>query len=98
MRRRSRCIRLGCGWLAVLLVGVLAGWGSAQAFDPQAYKGTTIRVIQNKGTSGMAVEALIPEFEKLTGIKVQYETYPEDQFRQKVLLELGAGSGGLDAY
>ena len=55
-------------------------------------------MIQNKGTVGLAVEAQLPDFEKLTGIKVQYETYPEDQFRQKVLLELGAGTGSLDAF
>ena len=72
--------------------------GTAQTFDWQAYKGTTIRVIQNKGTSGLAIEALLLEFEKLTGIKVQYETYTEDQYRHKVLLELGAGTGGLDAF
>lgn len=98
MTRRSRFALVCCGWLAGLLVGVLAGSATAQTFNPQIHKGTTIRVIQNKGTVGLAVEAHLPEFEKLTGIKVQYETYPEDQFRQKVLLELGAGSGGLDAF
>jgi multiple sugar transport system substrate-binding protein len=96
--RRSRLrplLALQCLLVAFLL---LPSPGLAQTFNPQAYKGTTIRVIQNKGTVGLAVEALLPEFEKLTGIKVQYETYPEDQYRQKVLLELGAGSGGLDAF
>ena len=72
--------------------------GKAQSFDWQAYKGTTIRVIHNKSSAGLAIESLLPEFEKLTGIKVQYETYTEDQYRQKVLLELGAGAGGLDAF
>ena len=98
MTRRSRFALVCCGWLAWLVVGVLAGSATAQTFNPQIHKGTTIRVIQNKGTVGLAVEAHLPEFEKLTGIKVQYETYPEDQFRQKVLLELGAGTGGLDAF
>ena len=96
--RRSRLrplLTLQCLLVAFLL---LPSPGLAQTFNPQAYKGTTIRVIQNKGTVGLAVEALLPEFEKQTGIKVQYETYPEDQYRQKVLLELGAGTGGLDAF
>jgi multiple sugar transport system substrate-binding protein len=90
--------------ILLLVLGVLAFStacptpSDAQTFDWQAHKGTTIRVIQNKGTSGLAIEALLPEFEKLTGIKVQYETYTEDQYRQKVLLELGAGTGGLDAF
>jgi multiple sugar transport system substrate-binding protein len=90
-------------WLALVLgflfLGTTCpGLSNAQNFDWQAYKGTTIRVIQNKGTSGLAIESLLPEFEKLAGIKVQYETYTEDQYRQKVLLELGAGTGGLDAF
>jgi multiple sugar transport system substrate-binding protein len=92
----------GCGVLGAMLLvtGLLIpSWSEAgQAFDWQIQKGTTIRVIQNKGSVGLGIEALIPEFEKLTGIKVQYETYTEDQYRQKVLLELGAGSGGLDAF
>jgi multiple sugar transport system substrate-binding protein len=77
---------------------ILSGSELAQAFDWQIHKGTTIRVIQNKGSVGLGLEALIPEFEKLTGVKVQYETYTEDQYRQKVLLELSAGAGGLDAF
>ena len=88
-------------WWAVLSLNLLLtpSWSElAQAFDWQSYKGTTIRVIQNKGSVGLGMESLLPEFEKLTGIKVQYETYTEDQYRQKVLLELGAGSGGLDAF
>jgi multiple sugar transport system substrate-binding protein len=70
----------------------------AQTFNWQAYKGTTIRVISNKNPAGLSVEALVPEFEQLTGIKVGYETYTEDQYRQKVLLELAAGTGTLDVF
>ncbi len=95
MPKAARWLALVCG---LLVCTAFPGASSAQNFDWQAYKGTTIRVIQNKGTSGLAIESLLPEFEKLTGIKVQYETYTEDQYRQKVLLELGAGTGGLDAF
>jgi multiple sugar transport system substrate-binding protein len=84
--------------LVLTCLPALSRPGSAQTFDWQAQKGTTIRVIQNKSSVGLGIEALLPEFEKLTGIKVQYETYTEDQYRQKVLLELSAGSGGLDAF
>ena len=83
-------------WWTVLFLtlALLPSWSEpAQAFDWQIHKGTTIRVIQNKGSVGLGIEALIPEFEKLTGIKVQYETYTEDQYRQKVLLELECGVG-----
>jgi multiple sugar transport system substrate-binding protein len=70
--------------------------GLAQKFDWQAFKGTTIRVMANKNVSGESIQALVPDFEKLTGIKVQYETFTEDQYRQKVLLELAAGTGAVD--
>lgn len=70
----------------------------AQNFDWQAYKGTTIRIVANKNPAGLAVEALVPEFEQLTGIKVTYETFTEDQYRQKLLLELAAGIGSVDVF
>ena len=40
----------------------------------------------------------MPEFESLTGIKVKYEILPEIQARQKLTVEMTAGSGGLDAF
>jgi hypothetical protein len=38
------------------------------------------------------------EFEQLTGIKVAWEIFPEDQFRQKLAVELVAGSGSVDGF
>jgi multiple sugar transport system substrate-binding protein len=70
----------------------------AQGVDWQAYKGTSLRVMANKGTIGEALGNLLPEFETLTGIKLQFELFTEDQFREKLLLELAAGTGGLDAF
>jgi multiple sugar transport system substrate-binding protein len=86
--------------LTVGLAGLLLapGFTWAQKFDWQIHKGTTIRAMSNKSAIGLAVESLLPDFEKLTGIKVQYETFPEDQFRQKLLLELAAGTGAVDAF
>jgi multiple sugar transport system substrate-binding protein len=81
------------GLIGFLLVPGLT-W--AQKFDWQMHKGTSIRVMANKNASGEAIQPLVPDFEKLTGIKVQYETFTEDQYRQKVLLELAAGTGGVD--
>jgi multiple sugar transport system substrate-binding protein len=84
--------------LALGLAGLLVpaqGWAQ-QKFDWQAFKGTSIRVMANKNVSGESIQSLVPDFEKLTGIKVQYETFTEDQYRQKVLLELAAGTGAVD--
>ncbi|HSC70483.1 MAG TPA: sugar ABC transporter substrate-binding protein, partial [Candidatus Methylomirabilis sp.] len=39
-----------------------------------------------------------PEFENLTGMKVKYEVLPEVQGRQKLTVEMTAGSGGVDVW
>jgi len=71
---------------------------AAPAFDWQKYKGTTIRVMLNQHPWTTAIQGSFPEFEKLTGIKLVAETYPEDQFRQKSLVELSSGAGTLDIF
>ncbi|MGE5603710.1 MAG: ABC transporter substrate-binding protein, partial [Nitrososphaerales archaeon] len=68
------------------------------AFDWQKYKGSTIRVMLNQHPWTTAIQPSIADFEKLTGIKVVLETYPEDQFRQKSLVELTSGAGTLDIF
>jgi len=87
----------------LIAAGLLLAWmlllpqpGAAQKFDWQMHKGAAIRVMANKNVSGEAIQANLADFEKLTGIKVQYETFTEDQYRQKVLLELAAGTGSVD--
>jgi hypothetical protein len=40
----------------------------------------------------------LPEFEKLTGIKVVVEDYPEDPFRQKLAVEMSAKSKSVDVF
>lgn len=68
------------------------------AFDWQKYKGTTIRVMLNQHPWTTAIQDSFPKFEQLTGIKLVAETYPEDQFRQKSLVELTSGAGTLDVF
>ena len=82
--------------LGLIVFLAVPGLTWAQKFDWQMHKGTSIRIMANKNASGEAIQALVPDFEKLTGIKAQYETFTEDQYRQKVLLELAAGTGGVD--
>ena len=70
----------------------------AQSFRWDAYKGTTLRVLLNQHPWTTAMQEYFPEFERLTGIKLETETYPEAQFRQKVLVELSTGGQNLDAF
>jgi len=74
------------------------GAGAATEFDWRAYEGETIRFVAGLQPWQEAVVPLIPEFEELTGIKVEVEALPEDQFRQRLQVELTAGTGEIDVF
>lgn len=84
--------------LGVFLVAGLVTSAAAADFNWKKYEGTTLRFLANKHPWTDAIEPLIPEFEKKTGIKVNLEVFPEDQFRQKVTVELAAGTGSMDVF
>ncbi len=71
---------------------------SAAGFDWKAYSGTTIHVVFDSHPWQKFIQPLVPQFERETGIKVQVQAYPEDQFRQKLLVDLSAGSTGVDVF
>jgi len=81
-----------------LVATLLSSQALAQTFSLEQEKGKTIRVLLNQHPWTNAILPFIPEFEKQTGIKVVVETFPESQFRQKVLVELASGAGSLDAF
>lgn len=62
------------------------------------FSGESIRVVLNQHPWQDTIEPLIPEFEALTGIDVEVEKLPEEQFRQRVQVELTAGTSDLDVY
>jgi multiple sugar transport system substrate-binding protein len=71
---------------------------SAQAFDWRQQEGAEIRFLMNRHPFTNWLEPLVPEFEALTGIDVNLEVFPEDQFRQVRLLEASSGATTLDGY
>lgn len=87
-------------FLVALLVGALGAMAAASAeeFNWQRFAGTRIRLVADKHPAADAVYPHIPEFEKLTGIKVEYEILPEIQARQKKVVELASRSATLDAF
>ncbi|HWK76860.1 sugar ABC transporter substrate-binding protein [Microbacterium sp.] len=68
------------------------------AFDWKRYDGESIRFVAGLQPWQAAVEPLIPEFEELTGITVETEALPEDQFRQRLQVELTSGSSDIDVF
>ncbi len=84
--------------------GTTAASGSAAApatsgsFDWQKYKGTTLRLFVPVNPSHTTIKNVLPEFEKLTGMKVNYEELPEANAREKLTVEFTAGSSTIDVF
>jgi multiple sugar transport system substrate-binding protein len=86
---------------------MLAGSAAAGAFalsgrparaEPQwkKYAGTRLEAMLVKGPRGDNVQKYIKEFTALTGIEVESEQIPEQQQRQKVVIELSSGRPSFD--
>ena len=95
---RRRVLQAGAGAAAL---GSLAGAGilnaNAQApFDWKRYKGEKIEVFHVKSPRGDLLTKYHKEFEDLTGITVGSESAPEQQQRQKVVIEFNSGNTSFD--
>jgi len=88
--------------LGVVLVGVAllvwAGASLAGEFNWKQAQGTEIRLLAIRAWFGDHWRANLAEFEKLTGIKVVIEDYPEDPFRQKLAVEMAGKSKSVDVF
>jgi len=71
---------------------------SQASFDWQQQKGKSLVVFLTQAPYYTALQKMGPDFEKLTGIKVEMQVVPEQQVRQKLPIELNAKSSGIDVY
>jgi multiple sugar transport system substrate-binding protein len=71
---------------------------AAQSFNWKQAQGSEIRLLALRNYFTDHWKANLPEFEKLTGIKVVVEDYPEDPFRQKLAVEMAARSASVDVF
>jgi len=78
--------------------GAVALTGLPAQAEPQwkKYAGTKLEVILAKGPRGDNLQKHIKEFTALTGIEVESEQIPEQQQRQKVVIELSSGKPSFD--
>lgn len=73
--------------------------GSTPSFAQVNWKkhaGTSLEVILAKGPRGELVQKYASEFTDLTGIKIGAEQIPEQQQRQKAVIELASGKPSFD--
>lgn len=69
---------------------------AASTVDWKKYAGTTLEVNLIKSPRGEILQKHQKEFEELTGIKVHSEQMPEQQQRQKAVIELTSGRPSFD--
>lgn len=81
-----------------IAAGALGLTGLPAFADPQLkkYAGTTIEANLIKGPRGELLQRYEKEFTELTGIKVSSELIPEQQQRQKAVIELTSGRPNFD--
>ncbi|MBI3711097.1 MAG: extracellular solute-binding protein [Proteobacteria bacterium] len=65
-------------------------------FDWKRFKGEKVEVSLTKSPRGDVLQANEKEFEELTGMKVGSEQIPEQQHRQKVVIEFTSGRPSFD--
>jgi multiple sugar transport system substrate-binding protein len=75
-------------------------WTSAkgQAFDWKRFRGKELFVMLAKHPWPEEMVRWLPEFEELTGMKVKHEMLPDQQQRQKMVVQFTAGDTGIDAF
>jgi multiple sugar transport system substrate-binding protein len=101
---RTRLTRrevLKFGSAAVL--GIAAGpfvstAAKGQTFDWRRFRGKELFVMLAKHPWPEEMVRWIPEFQDLTGMKVSYEMLPDQQQRQKMVVQFTAGDPGIDAF
>jgi multiple sugar transport system substrate-binding protein len=89
--------------MASAALGVAAGpfiWTSAkgQTFDWKRFRGKELFVMLAKHPWPDEMVRWLPEFQDLTGMKVSYEALPDQQQRQKMIVQFTAGDPGIDAF
>src|SRR5258705_10817635 len=96
--QRRRLLQAGLGAAAL---GAIPGAGQLAAnaqgtFDWKKFKGEKIEVFLVKSPRGDLVTKYHKEFEDMTGITVGAEMVPEQQQRQKAVIEFNSGTPSFD--
>src|SRR4029079_314775 len=95
---RRRLLQAGAGAAALGAVpgASLLGAQAQAAFDWKRFKGEKIEVLLVKSPRGDLLSKYHKEFQNMTGIEVGSEMVPEQQQRQKAVIEFNSGNPSFD--
>ena len=97
---RRSILKSGAGAAALGALGmpfVIRRARAQSGFDWKRFSGQKIEVLLAKGPRGDLLQKYEPEFTELTGIEVGSEQVPEQQQRQKAVIEFTSGATSFDA-
>jgi multiple sugar transport system substrate-binding protein len=66
------------------------------AVDWKAYSGTTLHLLMNKHAYTDSISKFTAEFKDLTGIEIVIDSYSQDEFMNKRLVDFSSGAGTYD--
>jgi len=94
---RRRLLKAGAGAAALgALPGAMLTARAQAPFDWKRFKGQKIEILLVKSPRGDLLTKYHKEFEDLTGIEVGSEMVPEQQQRQKAVIEFNSGNPSFD--
>jgi multiple sugar transport system substrate-binding protein len=94
---RRRLLKAGAGAAALgALPGAMLAAQAQGAFDWKRFKGQKIEILLVKSPRGDLLTKYHKEFEDLTRIEVGSEMVPEQQQRQKAVIEFNSGNPSFD--
>jgi multiple sugar transport system substrate-binding protein len=69
-----------------------------EGFSWRRAEGQTLNILLNRHPWTDSVESMLPEFEKLTGITLKYDILTEDEYMEKLLIDLSMKTGRYDVF
>ena len=74
-----------------LPIGIPMSTAQDDGFDWRAYEGESLRLLLNQHPYQQALVGELDKFTELTGIEVSYDVFPEQNYFDKVTIDLSAG-------
>ncbi|OXM84810.1 ABC transporter substrate-binding protein [Paenibacillus rigui] len=98
---------VGAGTAVMMAAALAAGCGNAsekpadsntKAAAGKPFEGKSITLVTANHPWGEAIKPLLPEFEAATGMKVNIQSFFEDQLTQKLTVQFTSGSATPDVF
>lgn len=98
---------LGAGTVVMMAASLAAGCGNTSEKPAEAgnkaaagkpFEGKSITLVTANHPWGEAIKPLLPEFEAATGMKVNIQSFFEDQLTQKLTVQFTSGSATPDVF